>query len=442
MLNISVRKEFLIVFGIALVFGILLSYPISIASGVMIFLASEFTMSSFSKGCVVCLVLVGAMAGILGGGFIADRYGRKKAIFFSAMFLFFGSLFSMLAHTFYELLFFRFLVGVGIGISSMVVPIYLAEIALPKYRGKMVSLYQVAITLGILLSYLTNLCLFQIQSWRIALGVSAVFAFFSLILIYFMPESPSWLISKGDVGGGRDLLLKFYPQKETEEIIYKTVESKKNRKHISFAKLFHGGLKKALLVGILLSIFQQITGINAVICFAPEIFHHAGITNLCGKFLATTLLGMLNVATALFAMSRIDGLGRRTLLLIGIPGMILSLVILALFFNNSIASIIGLLLYIMFFGISLGPVVWVLTAEIFPLEIRGKAVSVALFTNWAAQLVVSWLFLFIVEMMGIGATFALFALTSLAALLFVYFFVPETKGKTLEEIQEYWQKSN
>jgi sugar porter (SP) family MFS transporter len=284
--------------------------------------------------------------------------------------------------------------------------------------------------------------LFQIQSWRIALGVSAVFAFFALILIYFMPESPSWLISKGDVGGGRDLLLKFYPQKEAEEIIHKTVESKKHRKHISFARLFHGGLKKALLVGVLLSIFQQITGINAVICFTPEIFHHAGITNLCGKFLATTLLGILNVATALFAMNRIDRLGRRTLLLIGIPGMILSLLILALFFNSSIASIIGLLLYIMFFGISLGPVVWVLTAEIFPLEIRGKAVSVALFTNWVAQLFVSWFFLFIVEMIGIGSTFYLFALTSLAAFLFVYFFVPETKRKTLEEIQEYWQKSN
>jgi SP family galactose:H+ symporter-like MFS transporter len=442
MLNISIKREFLIVFGIAIVFGILLSYPISVASGVMIFLASEFVMNSFSKSCVVCLVLVGAMCGILGGGFVADRYGRKKAIFFAAMFLFFGSLFSVLAHTFYELLFFRFLVGVGIGISSMVVPIYLAEIALPKYRGKMVSLYQVAITLGILLSYLTNLCLFQIQSWRIALGVSAVFAFFALILIYFMPESPSWLISKGDVGGGRDLLLKFYPQKEAEEIIHKTVESKKHRKHISFARLFHGGLKKALLVGVLLSIFQQITGINAVICFTPEIFHHAGITNLCGKFLATTLLGILNVATALFAMNRIDRLGRRTLLLIGIPGMILSLLILALFFNSSIASIIGLLLYIMFFGISLGPVVWVLTAEIFPLEIRGKAVSVALFTNWVAQLFVSWFFLFIVEMIGIGSTFYLFALTSLAAFLFVYFFVPETKRKTLEEIQEYWQKSN
>lgn len=442
MLNIREKKEFLIVFGIAIVFGILLSYPISIASGVMIFLSSEFVMNSFSKSSVVCLVLLGAMAGILAGGFVADRYGRKRAIFFAGMFLFFGSLFSALAHTFIELLLFRFLVGVGIGISSMVVPIYLAEIALPKYRGKMVSLYQVAITMGILLSYITNLALFQMQSWRMALGLSAIFAGFAMILIYFMPESPSWLISKGDVGGGRDLLLKFYPHKEAEEIIDKAVESKKHRKKIGFAKLFQGGLKKALFVGVLLSIFQQITGINAVICFAPEIFHHAGISSLCGKFLATLLLGMLNVGTALFAMARMDRLGRRSLLLIGIPGMILSLVLLGLFFQNSLAAVGSLLLYIMFFGISLGPVVWVLTAEIFPLEIRGKAVSLALFTNWIAQLLVSWLFLFIVEAIGIGQTFFLFALTSLLAFLFVYFFVPETKGKSLEEIQEYWQKSN
>ena len=441
MMNISKVKDLISVLGIAIVFGVLLSYPISVASGVMIFLAGEFVMTAASKSLVVCLVIIGAMLGILGGGYVADRFGRKKAIFLSAAFLFVGSLFSVMAGAFHELLLFRFLVGIGIGICSMVVPVYLAEIALPSYRGKMISLFQVAITLGIFVSYLTNLCLFQLQSWRIALGISAFFAVIALILVFLIPESPSWLISKGDVEGGRDLLFRFYPRKEAEEIIHKAVESKQNRKHISLRKLFQGGLKKALIIGILLSVFQQITGINAVIYYAPEIFHHAGITSLCSKLIATALLGLLNVGTALFTMTRIDGWGRRKLLLMGIPGMIVSLLILATCFNSGICAVSGLVLYIIFFGISLGPVVWVLTAEIFPLEIRGKAVSIALFTNWFASLFVVWPFLFLVEILGIGGAFLIFAVTSLLALIFVYFFVPETKGKTLEEIQEYWQKS-
>ncbi len=442
MVNISMKKDLIAVVGIAVVFGILLSYPISVASGVMIFLAGEFVMTAASKSLVVCLVIIGAMMGILGGGYVADRYGRKKAIFLSAAFLFVGSFFSVMAGAFHELLLFRFLVGIGIGICSMVVPVYLAEVALPKYRGKMISLFQVAITLGILISYLTNLCLFQLQSWRIALGVSALFAFLALALVYIIPESPSWLISRGDVDGGRDLLLRFYPKKEAEEIIEKTVESKRNRKNISLTTLFQGGLKKALIIGVVLSIFQQITGINAVIYYAPEIFHHAGITNLCTKLIATMFLGVLNVATALFTMTRIDGWGRRKLLLIGIPGMVFALLLLGICFNSGVCAVIGLILYILFFGISLGPVVWVLTAEIFPLEIRGKAVSIALFINWFASLFVVWPFLFLIDIWGISGAFFLFAGMSVLALLFVYFFVPETKGKTLEEIQEYWQKSN
>lgn len=405
------KRELFFIMGIAVVFGILLSYPISVASGVIIFLAGEFDMTAATKSLVVCLVIIGAMCGILGGGFIADSYGRKKAIFLAAVFLFVGSLFSVMSKAFPELLFFRFLVGVGIGITSMVVPIYLAEMALPRYRGKMVSLFQVAITLGILFSYLTNLCLFKMQSWRIALGISAVFAFLALLLIYYIPESPIWLESKLQV----------------------------EQRKVSIKKLFSGGLKKALIIGVLLSVFQQITGINAIIYYAPEIFHHAGITNLCNKLIATSLLGVLNVLTALFTMTQIDGWGRRKLLLIGIPGMIGSLLLLAGFFFNSFFAIGGLVLYIIFFGISLGPVVWVLTAEIFPLEIRGKAVALSLFANWLASLVVAWPFLFLVEWIGIDGTFYIFSLTSIIALLFVYFFVPETKGKTLEEIQEYWQ---
>lgn len=435
-MNINVKKNLLPIFGVALIFGILLSYPISIASGAMIFLAQEFTMTSLEKSNLVCLVLLGAIVGILGGGSIADRYGRKKTLFFAASFLFVGSLFSVMVKAFPELLFFRFLVGIGIGISSMVVPVYLAEMSLPRYRGKMVSLFQVAITLGILISYLVNLCFLQSQSWRGSLGISAVFALLGLILVFVIPESPSWLVAKGDVEGGRELLMRFYPHKEAEEIIHKVIESKKNLKQITFRKLFQGGLKKALMIGVLLSMFQQITGINTIICYAPEIFHHAGITDLCSKLIATALLGALNVATAVFTMTQIDKWGRRKLLLMGIPGMIVAL----LFLYQGLFAVASLVAYLIFFGISLGPVVWVITAEIFPLEIRGKAVSVALFVNWATSLIISAAFLFLADAIGMNGVFLLFALMSLLAFLFVYFFVPETKEKTLEEIQEYWKK--
>ncbi len=411
-LGVHMKRKLIAVIGIAIMFGILLSYPISVASGVMIFLAGEFDMTSASKSLFVCLVIIGAMVGILGGGYVADAYGRKKAILLAALFLLVGSLFSSMTKVFPELLLFRFLVGIGIGITSMVVPVYLAEMSKPEYRGRMISLFQVAITLGIMISYITNLCLFKLQSWRIAVSISAGFALIALGLIFFIQESPSWLASQAEV----------------------------KQKRSSIRELFHGGLKKALIIGVLLSVFQQITGINAIICYAPEIFHHAGITDLCSKLVATSLLGVLNVVTALFTMTQIDRWGRRTLLLIGIPGMFGSLLLMAIFFSNSFFAIGGMILYIIFFGISLGPVVWVLTAEIFPLEIRGKAVSLALFVNWGSSLIVSWLFLFLVEITGINGTFYIFSLMSFLAFLFVYFFVPETKGKTLEEIQEYWQK--
>jgi SP family galactose:H+ symporter-like MFS transporter len=440
-MSIRMKRDVVSILGVTITFGILLSYPISIASGAMIFLASEFVMNALTKSCVVCFVIVGAMLGILGGGAVADLYGRKKAVLLAGIFLFVGSFFSACIHDFKELLFFRLLTGVGIGISSMVVPVYLSEIALPRYRGKVVSLFQVAITLGILISYLINLFLYELQSWRIGFGVSAVFAFAALVFIYFMPESPSWLISKGDVESARDLLTRLYPNKDSEVVIEKAIEAKKTKKNIRVRDLFRGGLKKALYIGLLLTVFQQITGINAVIYYAPEIFQQTGILNLYMKFLATVALGVLNVGTAFLSMRVIDSWGRRNLLISGILGMILSLAILGLFFHNSILAVVGLVGFIFFFGIGLGPVVWVVTAEIFPLEIRGKAVSLVLFVNWFVSLIVAGGFLFVVDLINIEGAFWIFAAMSLLSFFFVYFWVPETKGKSLEEIQEYWQKS-
>ncbi len=435
------KRDIISILGVTITFGILLSYPISIASGVIIFLASEFAMTALTKSCVVCFVIIGAMLGILAGGTIADRYGRKKAVFLAGIFLFVGSFFSACIYTFHELLFFRFLTGIGIGISSMVVPVYLSEIALPKYRGKVVSLFQVAITLGILISYLINLFLFEIQSWRAAFSVSAFFAFTSLIFIYFMPESPSWLISKGDTESATDLLTRLYPNKDCEVEVQKMLNRRGGATPIRLRDLFRGGLKKALIVGVLLTIFQQITGINAVIYYAPEIFHQAGIENLYIKFLATLFLGVLNVGTALFSMKMIDSWGRRNLLITGIVGMIASLSLLSFFFQNSVLALIGMIGFIFFFGIGLGPVVWVVTAEIFPLEIRGKAVSFVLFINWFVSLIVAGGFLFLVDLIKIEGAFLVFTAMTLLSFLFVYVWVPETKGKSLEEIQEYWQKS-
>ena len=338
---------------------------------------------------------------------MADRYGRKKATLLAGLFIIAGSLFSMMPKTFNELLFFRFLVGIGLGITSMVVPVYLAEMAANEHRGKMVSIFQISVTIGIFVSYIVNLCLIGSRDWRLALGLAALFASLGTLILFFVPESTSWSLAK-------------------------------NAPKITLRQLFGKGLRKALSIGVLLSVFQQVTGINAVVFFAPEMFHNAGITCIYGKLALTACLGILNVGTAIFAMLQIDRWGRRKLLLMGIPGMVVSLLFIGAVHSNPWLSLGGIIAYILCFGISLGPVVWVMTAEIFPLDIRGKAVSISLFMNWFATLAVAGSYFFLVRLLGAGGPFFVFAGMSLLAFFFVYFFVPETKGKSLEEIQQSW----
>jgi SP family galactose:H+ symporter-like MFS transporter len=412
------KKSLILPIALALFFGMLLSYPFSVSSGVLIFLENDFQMTSLSKSMLVSLVVVGAILGILFGGEVADRFGRKKAILLSALFLALGSFSSAFSHSFIELLLFRFITGVGVGITSMCIPIYLAEMAEPEYRGKMVSVFQVSITLGIFLSYMINYFLISSHNWRMALGLCgfvAVLGFFTTII---SPESKVWLASK--------------------------IEKNLNTRDLNEAKtrtkiFFQASFKKALILGVSISVFQQITGINAIIFYAPEIFMRAGITDLKGNLFVTLLMGLFNVLTALFTMTRIDGWGRRKLLLLGIPGMVVSLLMLGFFANSKLFSVFGLFLYILSFGISLGPVAWVMIAEIYPFEIRARAVSLTLFMNWIGSLLVSFLFLFMIDWLGVGGAFHVFSIISILAFAFVYFKVPETKGKSLEDINAFFE---
>jgi SP family galactose:H+ symporter-like MFS transporter len=406
------KKTLFFPLAVAFFFGMLLSYPISVSSGVLIFLEKDFLMTALTKSLVVSVVIVGAMVGILAGGPVADRFGRKKAILLSALFLIIGSFASALASSYKDLLLFRFITGAGIGITSMCIPVYLAEMSEPEYRGKMVSIFQVSITIGIFVSYLVNYALISSQSWRMAFGISGLLAVFGFLITLKANESRAWLEEKS--------------------------QTKLNQNPYLFKSIFKKSLRKVLFLGLTISIFQQITGINAVIFYAPEIFMRAGVTDMKGNLFLTLLMGLFNVATALFTMTRIDGWGRRKLLLLGIPGMILSLTILGFFSHTKAFAIFGLFFYILSFGISLGPVAWVMISEIYPIENRATLVSFTLLLNWIASLAVSFSFLFLIEYMGVGKAFNLFSFISVLALFFVYFKVPETKGKSLKEIEEFW----
>ena len=422
--------------------GLLFGYDTGVISGALIFIRTQFGLSTFQQELLVSIVLVGAAVGALSGGRLADVFGRRFMLMVTAVIFVTGALVCAAAPSLNILVFGRLIVGLGIGFATSTVPIYISEVSPPQTRGWQVSLFQLAITIGILAAYVVDYTFAGSASWRWMLGLAFVPGAILGLGMLRMPESPRWLAEHGQSNLARRILARIRGTENIESEwleIQKTLTETEERGR--FSDLFSPTLRTALLIGIGLAIFQQVTGINTVIYYAPLIVQSAGISTASGAILATAGIGLVNVIMTIVAMWLIDRVGRRPLLLIGIGGMILSLGVLGFVFRmptgGALAwlAVVTLMVYVASFAISLGPIFWLIIAEIYPLRVRGVAEGTAAGVNWASNFVVSFTFLTLVEVLGPSMTFWVYALLAVASWLFAYYLVPETKGRTLEEIE-------
>src|SRR6266498_1006793 len=424
--------------------GLLFGYDTGVISGALIFIKREFGLTTGAEEIVVSGVLLGATMGAIVGGKAADRFGRRRVLLVTAAIFGIGALASAVAPSPTVLIVSRVVLGLAIGLASTDVPVYLSEVAPPHARGWVVSLFQLAVTVGIVLAYLTDYAFAGVEGWRWMLGLAVAPALVFGTGMFFLPETPRWLIRGGHHEVAHRVLVRIRESADVNEEIKASLAQQAESGR--WTDLLRRQVRPALVVGLGLAVFQQITGINTVIYYAPKILQAAGFNSASGAILATAGVGVVNVGMTIIAMFLVDRAGRRPLLLVGIAGMIVTLGMLGLSFrisNQSVQlawiAVICLMGYVASFAISLGPIFWLMIAEIYPLRIRGLAEGMAATFNWGSNLLVSLTFLTLVEKLGASSTFLLYAFASVASWLFAYYLVPETKGRTLEEIEAFWR---
>ncbi len=423
--------------------GLLFGYNTGVIAGTLLFLQASFHLSSLMLGIVTSIALAGASLGAACIGALADRFGRRNALMGTALMFVAGVAISALALDVAQLLAGRLLVGLGIGAASMLTPLYLSEIAPATARGRLVSFNQLAMTSGILLSNLVGYGFAASGGWRWMFALGAAPAVALAAGMMFLPETPRWFLSHGQTARAQGALqfLRGPGVDVRGEMALLGGEVGQNVVAVSRASA-----ARPLIVGVGLAIFQQATGINTVVYFAPVIFQSAGLSSASAAILATAGIGAVNVVMTFVAIRLLDRTGRRPLLLGGLLGMAVSLCLLAAGFLLRPGAAVGwmtaasLSAYVGCFAIGLGPVFWLLIAEIFPAEERAQGMAAATCANWLANLVVALSFLALVNWLGRPAVFFCYAALAFAALLFARKFVPETKGLSLEAIGRLWQK--
>jgi len=427
--------------------GFLFGFDTSVISGVIGYISDPkvFNLSAELQGWTVSCIIVGCMIGCVFAGPFSSQFGRKKILILSAIIFLASSLGCALAHAYSVFIAYRIVAGVAVGTASMLAPIYIAEISPPQHRGKLVSLNLFAIFLGQFLSFFSNYLLRDFggdNNWRWMIGVMAAPSFLFFVFLLFVPESPRWLAEKNQNDEAMNILTRINGVAEaTREFaeIQITIKASRGR----FSELFHRGMLRILIIGMLLAIFQQITGINVVMYYAPSIFESAGF----GKdsaLLQTAVMGMVNLTFAAISMCFVDKMGRKPLMLIGSIGMSIAMALLALVFITGHAKgyfvLLCIMLYLASFGFSLGPVVFVLISEIFPNRLRSFAVAISTFVLWAADFVVSYTFPPLLKQLQ-GYSFIVYGSMCVLCLSFCWKYLEETKGKTLEEIEMDFTKS-
>lgn len=437
------RRFVYIMASIAALGGLLFGFDTGVISGALLFISQDFRLNAFTEGFIVSSLLLGAMVGAGVSGALSDRLGRRTIILVAAVIFAVGAIGAALSPTVEMLIFFRFVLGLGVGTASALVPSYISESAPTGVRGSLSSLFQLAITIGILVAYLVNAVFAPVGDWRWPLGLAFVPALVLFVGMYLLPETPRWLISKGREADAQWVLER---TRTTEEEIEGEIEEihrveEEAKQQAGYRELLTPWVRPMLVVGIGLAIFQQFVGINTVIYYAPTIIKSTGLTDVA-SILATAGIGVVNVLMTIVAILIIDRVGRKPLLFVGLAGMVVSLGIIGgAFLDPSLAGITswvtlaGLMLYVASFAVSFGPLLWVMLPEIFPLKVRGAGAGVSALSNWGANFVVSQAFLPLVALIGRTAVFWILAVICVVAAIFIYFLVPETRGRSLEQIE-------
>ena len=446
--------------------GFLFGYDTAVISGTIAQVTQLFQLDTLQQGWYVGCALVGSIVGVLFAGILSDKLGRKLTMVISAVLFSTSALGCALSADFTQLVIYRIIGGVGIGVVSIVSPLYISEVAVAQYRGRLVSLYQLAVTVGFLGAYLVNYQLlawaesgtqlsvdwlnkvFITEVWRGMLGMETLPAILFFIIIFFIPESPRWLIVRGKELKAVNILEKIYDSiteaksqlKETKSVLTSETRSE-------WSLLMKPGIFKAVIIGVCIAILGQFMGVNAVLYYGPSIFENAGLSGGDSLFYQV-LVGLVNTLTTVLALVIIDKVGRKKLVYYGVSGMVLSLVLIGLYFLfgdslgvSSLFLLVFFLFYVFCCAVSICAVVFVLLSEMYPTKVRGLAMSIAGFALWIGTYLIGQLTPWMLQNLTPAGTFFLFAIMCVPYMLIVWKLVPETTGKSLEEIERYWTRS-
>lgn len=439
----QVRRGFLWrVSCIAGVGGLLYGYDMGIIAAALIFVRESFALSTRMQEFVVSVVLVGAMCGALAGGSIADRIGRRATLLWGGGIFVVASLMAPLSPNVTTLLAARALLGIAIGFTSVTVPVYVSELAPPRSRGMLIGLYQLALTIGIALADLVGYWLAGRHAWRWMFGLGAAPAAFFFVLILTLPESPRWLFAQNRFTEAQSVLSTYTDESGARLLLEEIRCALQIKVEQRWSELWSPAVRTSLLIAVGFTVLQQVTGINTIIYYGPQIFALAGISSNKNAIFATLLVAIMNVLATVIALVLVDRAGRKPLLYAGVGGMTASLLLLAYSFHNQsafgaapgVVATICLMVYITCFGFSLGPIAWILVSEVFPLRVRGRGVAAASLGSGASNFLVSITFLSFIKAAGNTVTFLVYGAFCVVTLIFVRFIVPETKGRELETI--------
>lgn len=426
--------------------GLLFGYNTGVINGVLLFLRRQFTTSNLGTEIAASSLLVGALFGAAGASFLGDRYGRKRSLMFSALLFVLSPLAAAVANSVAFFSCARLVSGLAIGLASVLTPVYIAEISPPKNRGALVSLNQLGIVIGILVSYLASWRLSSLgeNSWRWMLGVATVPSVIFLVGLFAIPESPRWLISRGRNAEAEKTLTRLFGETAAADEMT-SVKSSASAEEGSWGEVFSRSMRKPLAVGMLLALFSQVTGVNAVLYYGSVIVSEHFPNQSAGVALAANvIIGTVNLIATIVAMIFLDRWGRRIILMTASAGMAVALAVLVIGLNvqGAPAGVMfgSILFYVAFFALGMGPGPWLIISEIFPTKVRGRAASIATSVLWSGALLVTFTFLSLVNTLKLWGTFAIFGVLSFLCFLFVWKSVPETKGRTLEQIQDAWSK--
>ena len=446
--------------------GFLFGYDTAVISGTIAQVTEQFGLDALQQGWYVGCALIGSIIGVLFAGILSDKFGRKSTMILSAILFSTSAIGCAVSTDFNQLVIYRIIGGVGIGVVSIISPLYISEVAVAQYRGRLVSLYHLAVTIGFLGAYLVNYQLlgysmsnpdvstgwwnlvFVSEVWRGMLGMETLPAIMFFIIIFFIPESPRWLILKGKEEKATNILERIYTS--SKEALFQLTETKSvlsSESKSEWKLLLQPGIRKAVIIGVCIAVLGQFMGVNAVLYYGPSIFENAGLSGGDSLFYQV-LVGLVNTLTTVLALVIIDKVGRKKLVYYGVSGMVISLVLIATYFIygeswgiSSIFLLIFFLFYVFCCAVSICAVVFVLLSEMYPTRVRGLAMSIAGFALWIGTYLIGQLTPWMLQNLTPAGTFILFAIMCVPYMLIVWKLVPETTGKSLEEIERYWMKN-